>query len=227
MSTRAGTPMIRRHSSLTVGTHATVGLLVIVVAVTGLGLLGVLPTPLLRAFGGHAGVRAWHYWTGIALTCVFVVIPIAAPQQAWQFVRDVSRYRVSDLAWLLNFMRFSVAQARRPVPAHAGRFDPVQRAIFALMTIALAVLAVTGVALPLIPPSARALVGACVRIHDATGWAFIGLLGLHIVAGSGVLPTHRGVALAMATGRVSLRVAQRLWPGWTARQPDEHAPRSD
>jgi hypothetical protein len=87
-------------------------------------------------------------------------------------------------------------------------------------------LVTTGFASNSTPTNIRLLFAWAVRIHLAAAWVFIGAVGVHVVAGTGLLPTHRGVARAMfGDGRVQTELVCRLWPGWTARRLERKSPR--
>ncbi|MEO8855654.1 MAG: hypothetical protein ABI343_01575, partial [Burkholderiaceae bacterium] len=74
----------------------------------------------------------------------------------------------------------------------------------------------------LAPPLRQFLPAYIIRTHIVTSWLLIGFLSAHILAGSGLLRTHRGIAAAMfGDGRVAVGLANNLWPGWTSRQRDE------
>lgn len=208
---------VRRHGRPAIATHAMVGLLTVAVAVTGLALLGAVPRGLLHVVGGHDAAATWHRRLSLTLIFALVATAVVAPRASWQFLHDVTRWRRADVGWPGAFARHARHPDRHPAPRHDGRFDPVQRLVFTLMTVMFVVLVVTGVALLVLPRSATGLLAGCVRVHKTTGWLFVALVGAHILAGSGVLPTHRRVGWAMVTGRVPIRVARLLWPAWTAR----------
>jgi formate dehydrogenase subunit gamma len=57
-----------------------------------------------------------------------------------------------------------------------------------------------------------------VRVHRWSTYALIPLLVGHIVIAAGVLPGYRGVWRSMHLGgHLDVRVAHRIWPGWTER----------
>lgn len=233
---RKGDRLMQRHAPAVVALHAVVGALVLGLTATGLGLLGVLPTPLLYLLGGHEAALVWHRLLGLTLTPLLVALPVVAPRAGRRFVADATRFCRADLPWVVGFAAHLVRPGRHVVPRHEGRFDPVQRLVFALMLVALGALVVSGAALLVLPGTSITVIAACVQVHETAGWMLVGLVGMHVLAGSGVLPTHRRVGRAMVDGHVRAVVASRLWPAWAYRQsapepagelpPTDHA-RSD
>ena len=90
------------------------------------------------------------------------------------------------------------------------------------MFLGLAGLVASGTALYLIPPQASSALGLAVRSHTAAAWLFAVSLAVHIIVGSGLLPSHRGIARAMfGDGSVRRPLAIKLWPAWVKRQEHE------
>ncbi len=200
-------------------------LLVTVLVVTGLGLVGWLPERLAAMFGGHLWFDTVHRQLGLFLAGAAVLLALWVPAKMLGLWEDVATFRVSDRRWPLAFLRFSLSPKRHPAPSHEGRFDPLQRVVFLGLGISLLLLVVSGVILYFVSPYARGVLAWSVRVHVLATVVFTVLVCLHIFAGSGLLRTHRGVAAVMfGDGRVSLNLAQRLWPGWTRQQMAECDP---
>lgn len=96
---------------------------------------------------------------------------------------------------------------------------PAQRLILAATLLSTTLLTVTGGVLYLAPDGPRPLLAWMIRLHVAGAVALCAALAVHITVGSGLLPSHRGIARVMfGDGRVPVTLARRLWPGWTTRQ---------
>lgn len=199
--------------------HALNALVVIVLLFTGLALGGVLTERLVIRLGGHLLVNEMHRLLGLAFVVAWAVLVVSGRISG--LLHDVKYFQHHELRWPLEFLRFYLRPRYHPVPFHDGRFDPAQRIIFIALIVALVLTGVSGVYLYLMPPFGRVLVGYAIRIHIAAAWLLIGCLGIHIVAGTGLLRTHRGLIAAMfGNGRVTLTLACTLWPGWARRQAD-------
>lgn len=209
---------LRRHTKATAAAHAAFGAATLVLSLTGVLLVADAPHGLITALGGHDGLAAWHRRLGLGVAAALLAAPLLAPHRIAGLTADVLRLRRSDIGWALAFTRFVMHPSSRRPPYHDGRFDPAQRVIFAIMGVLLAGLIVSGIALITAPRGAVGLVAISVRVHELVSWAFLGALGTHIVAGSGLLPSHRGVTRAMIDGRVQAVTASRLWPEWASRQ---------
>lgn len=195
--------------------------------VSGLGLHEVLPAWASHLLGGHVVLVTWHGRIGNLLALALLPAAFLVRNRLRRFLGAIMRFQRTDAAWPLALLRSLRHPRRQPVlPWHAGRFDPAQRLVFLILVGAFAVLVTTGFAFAFIPTNIRLLFAWTVRIHLAAAWVFIAAAGVHIVAGTGLLPTHRGVTRAMfGDGRVRLSLARRLWPGWTARRLQGQNPR--
>lgn len=213
-----GDRTLRRHTRATAAAHAAFGAATLALSLTGVLLVASAPHALIVALGGHDGLTAWHRRLGLGVAAALLAAPLLAPHRIAGLIADVLHLRRTDIGWALAFTRFVMHPGRHRPPYHDGRFDPAQRVTFAAMGVLLAVLIVSGIALLTAPRGATGLVVVSVRVHELVSWVFLGALGTHILAGSGLLPSHRGVTRAMIDGRVRTATARRLWPEWTIRQ---------
>lgn len=210
--------LIRRHRRSTVAAHALLAASMLALAVTGLMIDADASSRLVAMLGGHERMVTWHRWVGIAATAALAATIVVAPGNIARLITHAVRFRRADFAWVKTAARAVARPNAYRLGFHDGRFDPMQRVVFIAMGLSLFLLAATGVAISLAPRHMAALVGASVRIHDAASWLFLVAIISHIVAGSGILPTHRGAARAMIDGRVRQGTADRLWPAWTKRR---------
>lgn len=213
-------PTLLRHGGATRLAHVVLALVVGVLIVGGLGVAERLPDELISLFGGHTRLATVHRNTGLAVGFALLVLALVAPGRLIGLLADVLQPHRGRVRWLCAFLRYSLHR-RRSSPWHDGRFDPLQRLVFLVLGGSLLVLVVSGGVIYASPPQARLLLAWAIRLHGAAAVALIGAVCLHVFSGSGLLPSHRGVARAMlGDGRVSLVVARRLWPGWTRRATD-------
>lgn len=173
------------------------------------------PSPLARVLGlPDASIHAWVGWVLAAA----LVLPLATmPKGVIGFVRETFRIDRGDAAWWRSWP-LSVFTGR--FARHQGRFDPGQRVANVVMLGGLFLVVGTGVGMSVL--SGGPVFAWMTMIHR---WATIlvtpVILG-HILIATGILPGYRSVWRAMhAGGRVPVRLAQRLWPGWTERQVDD------
>lgn len=207
--------------------HGVNALVVLVLLVTGLGLGGVLPDSGVALLGGHLHMDAAHRWLGVAFTAALVVLVAALPRHLCRLLRDVGRFRRADWRWSWRFLLFYGARRSGRAPFHDGRFDPAQRIVFVGIIVAVVAASASGVYLycwtPAFPLGQVSLAYA-IRVHVAAAWLLIACLCLHLVAGSGLPWTHRGLVTAMfGNGRVSAALARTLWPGWSERSVAQDA----
>lgn len=204
--------------------HWAVAVAVIALVFSGLGLAGLMPDPVASLLGGHVWFGTTHRLFGFIFSAALVLVPLLAPTRTRNLLGDVSDFRRSDVRWPLAFLRFSLHPRRSRPPHHDGRFDPVQRVVFLGLGGSLLLLVGSGTVLYFAPPYARLILAWAVRIHIFAAVVLIVCASIHIFAGSGLLPTHRGVARSMfGNGRVRLGLARRLWPGWARRQAADSA----
>ena len=193
----------------------TIGWLII----SGLGVHEILPAPLIHRLGGHVLLVGSHRWLGYTLAAALLLALIFLWRRLREFFRAILSFRRSDAAWLPGLLRSLVSPRSNPLPWHDGRFDPAQRLVFVVLIGSLALLVVTGIAINFIPLSVRMVFAWTLRTHLAAAWVFIAALSVHVFAGLGLLPTHRGVTRAMfGDGRIKSDLGLRLWPAWTARK---------
>ena len=188
--------------------------------ISGLGIHETLTAGAIHILGGHVLLVTSHRWLGYALGVVLLLTLIFRRHRLRAFLRAILSFHRSDVAWLPALVRSLVHPRRATLPWHDGRFDPIQRLVFLILVGSLTLLVITGVAINFIDArSARMVFAWTLRIHLATAWVFIAAASVHIFAGIGLLPTHRGVTRAMfGDGHVKVELSRRLWPGWTDRQ---------
>ena len=187
---------------------------------SGLGIHERLPAWAIHLLGGHVVLVTWHGYVGNVLGLMLLLAPFFLHRKLGRLLGAIVQFHRADAAWPLALLR-SLLHPRQKhfLPWHSGRFDPAQRVVFLVLVSSFALLVITGLAFNVIPTHIRLLFAWTVRIHLAAAWVCIGAVGVHVVAGTGLLPTHRGVARAMfGDGRVQTELARRLWPGWTARR---------
>jgi formate dehydrogenase subunit gamma len=194
---------------------------------SGLGIHERLPAWAIHLLGGHVVLVTWHGRVGDMLGLALLLAAFFVRKMLSRFLGAIMQFHRADAAWPLALLRSLRHPRQQPVlPWHDGRFDPAQRLIFLILIGSFTLLVMTGLAFNFIPTNIRLLFAWTVRIHLAAAWVLIAAVGVHIIAGTGLLPTHRGVARAMfGDGRVRIDLARRLWPGWTARRPESKSPR--
>jgi cytochrome b subunit of formate dehydrogenase len=192
---------------------------VIALVFSGLGLAGLMPDPVTSLLGGHVWFDTMHRLFGLIFSAALMLVSLLVPARTRGLLSDVSGFRRSEVRWPLAFLRFSFHPRQSRPPHHDGRFDPVQRVVFLGLGGSLILLVGSGIVLYFASPYARLILVWAVRVHVFATVVLIVCVCIHILAGSGLLPTHRGVARSMfGNGRVRLSLARRLWPGWARRQ---------
>ena len=210
---------ILRHSGGVRLAHLLLALAIGWLILSGLGIHEMLSAWLVRMLGGHIVLVTSHRWLGYALGMATLLALIFQWPRVRAFLGAILRFHRSDAAWLSGLLRSLLHPRKAPLPWHAGRFDPAQKLVFLILVSSLALLVVTGVAINFIPSSARMVFAWTLRSHLAAAWALMGATSVHVFAGLGVLPTHRGVTRAMfGDGRVRIELSRQLWPGWSDRQ---------
>ncbi|HEX7325024.1 MAG TPA: cytochrome b/b6 domain-containing protein [Rhodanobacteraceae bacterium] len=216
-----GAATLQRHGLGARILHGINALAILVLLVTGFAVSGDLPDGVSALFGGHVSANDAHRWLGLALSIGLLLLALVCARRVVRLLGDVARFRWREWRWYVGFASLLARPARRSAPFHAGRFDPAQRVVFACIVAAALVLCATGVYLFWSPPLPVSLMGPMIRAHIVAAWVLIAALCLHVVAGSGVLPTHRHLLGAMfGNGRVPIALARRLWPGWAQRHDD-------
>ncbi|TAN14128.1 MAG: cytochrome b/b6 domain-containing protein [Burkholderiaceae bacterium] len=218
-ATTAAPTTLARHGLAARVLHALNALAVLILLASGLALadwLGARGTALL---GGHTAVDALHQTLGLAFVIAWLLLVALLPSQIGRLLRDVFHFKRADWRWPAAFLRFYFRPGSHAMPAHDGRFDPAQRIVFIGLIVALPVLGTSGAYLYLTPPLGRMALAGVVWLHVASAWLLIACVCLHILAGSGILRTHRGLVTAMfGNGRVTQDMADELWPEWARDQ---------
>ena len=213
-------PTILRHAGGVRLAHLTWAIAGGWLVASGLGIHETLPAWASHLLGGHLVLVTWHGYIGDMLALALLLATFFVRNGLSRFLGAIMQFHRADAAWPLALLRALLHPGQQPVlPRHGSRFDPAQRLVFLIVVGSFALLVMTGLAFNFIPTNIRLLFAWTVRIHLATAWVLIAAVGVHIIAGTGLLPTHRGVARAMfGDGRVRIGLARRLWPGWTARR---------
>lgn len=201
--------------------HAVALVAIVVLLASGLALSDHLPASVVKLLGGHVVVDDLHRQLGLVVTLALVVMVLVATTQICRLLYDVTTFTRSDLQWPTDFVgRYIWPKDGRPAH-HGGHFDPGQRVVFIGIIGSVAILGATGVYIYVAPAFPTLIMAWTLRFHTVSGWVLVVCVVVHILAGSGVLPTHRGVARAMfGSGRVDQALADRLWPAW-AQDQDE------
>lgn len=221
--TQGAPARVRRHTLAARLLHGAAVLAVALLLPTGLALGEMLPPGWVARLCGHAAVSAGHDLLGLGFAGLAALVLVVGRRGARLLLRELGQVRCTDVVWLGAFVRDSAGR-RPPMAWHAARLDPLQRWVLALLLAALAALAVSGVVLYFAPADWRWVFVVAVRAHAFAADALMLALLAHVIAGLGVLPTHRGIWRSMwGDGTVPLATARRLWPGWTASRMVKHS----
>lgn len=212
-------PTILRHSGGVRVAHLLLAIAIGGLILSGLGVDERLPARLVHLLGGHFVLVTSHRWLGYALGTAALCALVFRWPRVRALLGAILHFHRSDAAWLPGLLRALLHPRKCTLPWHAGRFDPAQRLVFLVLFGSLALLVATGVAIHFIPSGARMAFAWTLRTHLAAAWVLMGAISVHVFAGLGVLPTHRGVMRAMfGDGRTPVELSRRLWPGWSDRQ---------
>lgn len=210
-----------RHGRRARWLHGLNALALTILIPTGLAMGERLPATWVHDLGGHAFLATAHQHLGLVLTVALLLAVLIWFGKTIKLLQELTHYPLRDLTWPGRFLRHLLQPARYPAPDHAARLDPGQRLVIAGLLLTLVLASASGVWLWFSPEAPRWVFAAVVRTHIYSTWTLLGMLGLHILAGLGLLPTHRGIWRSMfGNGSVPLATARRLWPGWTSRQLD-------
>lgn len=203
-----------RHTRLARWLHGLGAAALLTLLVTGFALADVLPAGLVAALGGHARMDAVHTELGLVSVAAALLVMGLRARGALALAGELMRLRGRDAAWSLKFLAH-VLLGRAAPPEHGGRLDPLQRGVLLVLLVSVAVAALSGVYLEVLPPAPRWVFIGMIRAHVYVEWVLLVALALHVLAGLGVLPTHRGIAASMfGDGAVPVETARRLWPVW-------------
>lgn len=206
---------VLRHGLRTRVLHALNALALLVLLTTGLALGDWLPASIVAAVGGHDAIDGVHRWLGLGFVGAAILACVLWRASARWLARQFTRWHRREWRWPLDYLYHALAPARRRAPSHDGYFDPLERLVLSLLLLAVIVAGVSGVYLFWLPPAPLWVFLVMIRAHVGAAWVAIALLCIHIVAGLGVLPSHRGIARAMfGDGTVPEATARRLWPAW-------------
>lgn len=219
-------PRILRHGRRARWLHGTNAVVLLTLVVTGLALGDWLPVRWVALAGGHDAINGLHRVLGLAFVLAALVVLAALWRGTVWLAATLARFRRGDVRWVGAYFRALLRPARAPAPWHDGWFDPLERLVLALLLSVTVVVGVSGVYLYFLPSAPLWVFLVAIRAHVYGAWLLLALLAVHILAGLGVLPTHRGLARAMfGDGTVPAATAHRLWPGWAARK--QAAPEAD
>ncbi len=222
MDPRAAGARIARHGALARVLHALNATIVLLLLFSGLALGDRLPEAWVDALGGHEAFSDLHEWLGLAFVVASALLIGALSRHSAALVRRLAEWRRGDLGWPLAFARHLLRSQRTDAPRHSGYFDPLERLVLIIVLATLVLAGLSGVYLYWSPDAPRWAFVVFIRSHIYAGWVLLGALGLHIFAGLGVLPTHRGILGVMfGDGSLPQATARRLWPGWTERKLGE------
>ncbi|MGB7422143.1 MAG: cytochrome b/b6 domain-containing protein [Comamonas sp.] len=209
---------VLRHTLAARLGHGAAAFSVALLLLTGYALAEALPRRVAGWLGGHAAVSGVHDAWGLGFAVVAMVLLATRWRASRRWLGRLCRVRRQDVIWLREFLR-DFSGAREPGAWHAGRLDPLQRWVLALVLAMLSVVTSSGICLYLAPPEWRWVFVVAVRAHIYANEVLLAALAVHVLAGLGILPTHRGIWRSMfGDGAVPLATARRLWPGWTAGQ---------
>lgn len=215
---KAPPPRVLRHTLAARLGHGAAAFSVALLLLTGYALTEVLPPRVTGWLGGHAVVSDVHDVWGLGFAAAAVVLLATRWRASRWWLGCLCRVKRQDFIWLRDFLR-DLSGAHEPRAWHAGRLDPLQRWVLALVLAMLFVVTVSGLCLYIAPPEWRWVFVVAVRAHIYANEVLLVALALHVLAGLGILPTHRGIWQSMfGGGAVPLATAQRLWPAWTAEQ---------
>jgi formate dehydrogenase subunit gamma len=205
---------IQRYSRRVRWFHAATYVTVLVLLLTGWWLLTGRegrPSPLARVTG--VPDPTMHTAVGWVLAVLTGLAVTLGARTAKRFLVASVRFDRGDLRW---FVRWPAALFTGRFPHHDGHFDPGQRIANLVVVLLLALLVGSGVGLTMVVGGPGFLVLR--EIHRWSTILITPVLAGHIVIASGILPGYRGVARAMHLGgRLRVKVAKRVWPGWTDR----------
>lgn len=213
---------LERNNRRTRWFHAGVYVTVLVLLATGWWLLlGQEGRPSVLATMSGLSDAQLHTYVGWVFAGWAVLGVALGWRAARTLVRDSVRFRRGDASW---FARWPAALLTGRFGRHEGHFDPGQRVANLVMVALLVVLIGSGIGLVLVS-GGPAFVWFN-RLHRWSTYLFTPVLLGHIAIAAGILPGYRGVWRAMHLGgRLRREDAQRVWPGWTDRQPgDEEDP---
>ncbi len=214
--------VVERYSRPTRWFHAGVYLTTLVLLATGwwllLGQEG-HPSPVARLL--HLPDTTVHKDAGWALVALTVVGSVVGMRAVRTFVAESLHFRTGDVRW---FRTWPSAALTGRFARHDGHFDPGQRVINVLMAAGMLTLVGSGVGLVVLHGGPTFAVLA--RLHKWATYLCTPLIAAHMFVAAGVLPGYRGVWRSMhAGGRLDVRVAHRLWPGWLERTRGGHPAR--
>jgi len=214
----AAPPRVLRHTLAARLGHGAAAFSVALLLLTGYALAEALSPRVTGWLGGHAVVSGVHDAWGLGFAVAAVALLAVRWRASCRWLGRLCRVPRQDFIWLRDFLH-DFSGVREPRAWHAGRLDPLQRWVLALVLVMLSVVTVSGICLYLAPSEWRWVFVVAVRAHIYANEVLLAALAVHVLAGLGILPTHRGIWRSMfGDGTVPLATAQRLWPAWTAEQ---------
>lgn len=210
---------IRRHGLRARLLHGLNAAAILVLLGTGLAIGDRFPEALVDLAGGHEALNDVHQWLGLAFAAAVLLAILVLARPAWRLLRELGRIRLRHLAWAVAFLRHLLRPSRHPAPAHEGDLDPAERLVLLVLVVASVLACLTGIWIYFSPAAPRWVFILMIRTHIWSAWVILGALAVHVLAGLGILPTHRGILRTMfGDGTLPTRTALRLWPAWTRRE---------
>jgi formate dehydrogenase subunit gamma len=181
--------------------HWAVGILFILLALSGLAFFHPAFFPLTMLFGGGEWARILHPYLGVAMTYLFVLLVL----RFWR----LNLMNDADREWLSR-VKEMVDGDDHNMPA-AGKYNGGQKRLFWLLVACMVLMLFSGFAIwrsQFSPPIEVARIGAVV--HAAVGAVMIGLIMVHVYAAIWV----KGTIRAMWYGTVTRAWAKQHHRNW-------------
>ena len=191
--------------------HWTVGILFILLALSGLAFFHPAFFPLTMLFGGGPWTRILHPWFGVGLAVFFTLMAL----RFWK----LNLVQRQDIAWLKAMPAFMAGDSHH-MPEQ-DKYNGGQKLLFWGLVLSVLVLLVSGLgmwrsmlSLPIFWVRVASIV------HAVAAVAMIGLIMLHIYAAIWTEGTIR----AMTWGTVTRAWARYHHPIWFRRMTGQKAP---
>ncbi len=227
----AGVPTLHRRSFPAILLHWGNALAWLLLAVTGLALLGrshyrVLPAviyePTVRLFGGHAALLRFHIGVGVIWGGLLVLHGIVGFRTLLvPFLRSL-RLRPGDLGWLPARVGNLFSRAPRPLPPQ-GRYNAGQKLFGLGVAVSTVLLMITGPVLAFLPGSG-ALIQWAIPLHFAAATLVLVGLVLHVTMALLCAEEHPALR-SMVSGRIAEAFARDHHRRWWERHPERARPR--
>lgn len=208
--------------------HAGLYLVTGFLLLSGISVAGEGYPFLANLIGGHVAAAGWHRWVGFGLIGAGLLLPALRPRAALRFLTESIRFGKGDLRWFVAYPGFVLAPRSHDPGHHGGHFDPGQRVLNCLILLSFMALSVSGIIMSFpqrLTPTAFAV---SFKIHVVATVVLAASVAGHVLVASGLLSAYRGVWRAMhGGGRVSAKLATKLWPVWAEEQEGRARPAPD